>query len=419
MAKSKKKSPRCKKHPSRNAKFLCYRCKTPICNTCAVHKNNNVYCSNSCASPPTLILSSPGIKKKVTTTKTAAIILSLALLSLCGILFTVWASLRIKTLEKENSALLEENLTLSEKLGTLDTKLARLLKKTEKSSAVKTSIPPSEPKKQKARFTNLKSRLTPLGLPYTVDNGTTSKKLVALTFDGGAHDNAATEILDTLASRNVQSTIFVTGRFIRKYPNIIKRAAREGHELGNHTMSHPRLTTYAQTKTHATRSDITRQSVIRELTGAEGLLESITGLSFSPLWRAPYGEFNWEICSWAQEAGYMHIGWRRGRTWSENLDTNDWIPDLHTPGYKSPEQVMRKMLRMARSGELNGGIVLMHLGTVRKERSQQVHLVLGELIDNLRELGYEMVTVSRLLQESNIDMDIFEKQNITANRTNS
>lgn len=416
MTKSKK-SPRCKKHPSRSAKLRCSRCGAWICNQCALHKKDKVYCSDSCASPPLFFHSSPQTNELVTSPEVRFIVLSLAFLTLCGTLFAIWSSLHIKTLKRENSALLIENSKLSEKLRKSDLKLTQVLKSTQKPPVVKTSIPPPEPRKQKARIRNLKSRLTPLGLPYTIDNGTTSKKLVALTFDGGSHANAATEILDTLASRNVQSTMFVTGRFIRKYPQIIKRAAREGHEIGNHTASHPRLTTYAQTKTHATRSDITRQSVIRELARAEEQLRRSTGLSFSPLWRAPYGEYNWEICSWAQEAGYLHIGWRRGRTWSENLDSNDWIPDVHTPGYKSPEQVMQKMTKMARSGELNGGIVLLHLGTVRKERSQQVHLILGQLIDNLRDQGYDVVTVTRLLQESNINVNLLETQKL-ANRTN-
>ena len=59
---------------------------------------------------------------------------------------------------------------------------------------------------------------------------------------------------------------------------------------------------------------------------------------------------------------------------------------------------------------MNGAIILMHLGTVRKERDQQVHLVLGKIIDQLREKDYEFVTVSVLLKESGVDLSLLKKR---------
>ena len=248
---------------------------------------------------------------------------------------------------------------------------------------------------------------TPLGLPYTVNNGSPDRKLVALTFDGGSTANVAPEILDTLASRDVKCTMFLTGSFIRRFPQIVKRAADEGHEIANHTMTHPRMTTFASTRTQTTRPEITRQTVINELQRAEKTLMERTGLNFAPLWRSPYGEYNREICMWAIEAGYLHIGWRKGRTWEENLDTNDWVADENSPAFKTPDEVFDKIINMAGQPQgLNGGIVLMHLGTERKQRSQQVHLILGKLIDSLRSMGYETVTVSELLRQSEIDIGV-------------
>ncbi|MDR0307548.1 MAG: polysaccharide deacetylase family protein [Chitinispirillales bacterium] len=242
--------------------------------------------------------------------------------------------------------------------------------------------------------------------PYTVNNGSTNKKLVALTFDGGSNANAALDILDTLASRGVKSTMFLTGSFIKNFPGIVTNIASYGHELGNHTMTHPRMTTFGETKTQTTRPEISRQSVINELSGAEKILMERTGLRFAPLWRSPYGEYNREICQWAMEAGYLHVGWKQGGTWRENLDSNDWVPDVNHHAFKTPEQVFDKIINMAGLPQgVNGGIVLMHLGTERKQRELQVHLILGKLIDALREMGYEPVTVSELLHQSEIDIN--------------
>jgi peptidoglycan/xylan/chitin deacetylase (PgdA/CDA1 family) len=239
-----------------------------------------------------------------------------------------------------------------------------------------------------------------------IDNASPDIPYFALTFDGGSLANAAGDILDTLASRGVRSTMFLTGEFIRKYPQVVARIAEEGHELGNHTWKHPRLTTYADDRTQTTRPEVSRQFVINELEGAARVLADRTGLRFAPFWRAPYGELNRQICGWALEAGYIHVGWRPGRSWAYNLDTNDWVPDESHPGYKSPREVFGKIVNIAsRPGGLNGGIILMHLGTERKSRSEQVHIILGKLIDELRGMGYEPVAVSELLGKSGIDVN--------------
>jgi len=249
-------------------------------------------------------------------------------------------------------------------------------------------------------------RTLPNGFPYSVENASAEINYFAMTFDGGSYAAAADEILDTLASRNVRSTIFVTGAFIRRFPQIIIRAAEMGHEIGNHTLSHPRLTTYADNMTQSTRAGVSRQTVTSELEGAARILADRTGLRFVPLWRAPYGEYNRDICRWALDAGYLHIGWRLGKSWHQNLDSNDWVADENSTAYRTPEEVFNKIVRIAsHPGGLNGGIILFHLGTERKQRSQQVHIILGRLIDTLRDMGYEPVTVSELLYRSNIDLN--------------
>ncbi len=243
-------------------------------------------------------------------------------------------------------------------------------------------------------------------IPLSVENGATGKKLVSLTFDGGSYANAADDILDTLKSRNVKATMFVTGHFIRRYPQVLKRCLREGHEIGNHMYSHPRLTTYADTRTHKTRDEVTPEFVRGQLLKAGAVLRETLGTEFAPIWRAPYGEKNPDICRWARDAGYLHVGWRQGRTWRRNLDTNDWVPDEDTPGYHSPEEVYRKIMDIADTPPygVNGGIILLHLGTTRKENHKQVHRIIGRLIDDLRARDYQLVPVTVLLEESGIEL---------------
>jgi len=137
----------------------------------------------------------------------------------------------------------------------------------------------------------------------------------------------------------------------------------------------------------------------------------VTGSDMLPIWRAPYGERNREICLWAQQSGYLHIGWKQARYWRQNFDTNDWVPDSETPGYYTPEETLKKFNALAdlQPFGMNGAIILMHLGTQRKQKDQQIHLILGLLIDQLREKGYAFVPISVLLKESGVDISLLDQ----------
>ena len=128
----------------------------------------------------------------------------------------------------------------------------------------------------------------------------------------------------------------------------------------------------------------------------------------SPLWRSPYGEHNKVLCIWAQQAGYLHVGWREGQTWKQSLDSNDWVPDEETAGFHSPEEVYRKIMTLAEASPngINGGIILMHLGNIRTKKDMQVYTCLGKLIDSLQNMGYRFVVVSEMMKESGVDIGL-------------
>ena len=142
-----------------------------------------------------------------------------------------------------------------------------------------------------------------------VRRGPLDNRRIAFTFDGGAEDNVAEDILTYLNEAGVHCTFFLTGRFIQKYPRLVRRIVEEGHEVGNHTMNHPHLTTYEENRKQHTRPNITKAKLQEELTKTAQLFELVTGKKMAGFWRAPYGERNEDILKWAAEAGYKHIGW--------------------------------------------------------------------------------------------------------------
>lgn len=226
-----------------------------------------------------------------------------------------------------------------------------------------------------------------IGVP-DLTRGPRDWRAVSVTFDGGSSDRGAAAILDLLASRGIRATIFLTGDFIRRYPQLTRRIAQEGHEVGNHTRTHPRLTTYAEDGRQATRTGVDRALLLGELEETARLFREVTGRGLAPIWRAPYGEQNGQIRRWAAEAGYWHVGWTAGRV---GLDGMDWITDPASPGYRGSRDLVDRLVRRAE----NGGIVLLHLGS---ERPDPVAAELPRLFDGLAARGFRLALASEFLR---------------------
>ncbi len=219
---------------------------------------------------------------------------------------------------------------------------------------------------------------------------------MALTFDGSINGNDAELILDTLRERGIKTTMFLTGAFIKRFPGLTRQMAMDGHEVGNHLLSHPHRTEYSQNYTHNTLPHVTREFLTRQLRGVEKLFREVTGSEMAPLWRAPYGEVNARLRGWAFEAGYVHVGWTSDFRRRESLDTLDWVSDRGSKLYRSSAEIRDKVLNFGRKTYgVRGGIILMHLGTQR--RADKAAERLDEILDGLSSRGYRLVRVSSLI----------------------
>ncbi len=229
--------------------------------------------------------------------------------------------------------------------------------------------------------------------------GVRDQKRLALTFDGGAMNNAAGPILDILRQFGIRSTFFLTGRFIRNYPDLTRRIVAEGHEVGNHTWDHPHLTTFAQNRRHDLLPGMTRERFQEQLRRTAKLFQQVTGQEMAPFWRAPYGEQNAVLRRWAAELGYRHIGWTNGSNLKESMDTMDWVSDPTSSAYQSSVEILQHLLAIADRDSgwgAAGGVILMHLGSQRKE--DPVFVILPDFITAMRARGYEFVTISDLVR---------------------
>ncbi len=240
----------------------------------------------------------------------------------------------------------------------------------------------------------------PLQKPTPPDftRGSTALKELSFTFDGGSRRGQTKQILEILRQHKIKTTIFLTGQFIEKNPKLVRLMLSDGHEIGNHLMDHPHMTTYASNGRHRRLPHVDRAFVLRQLNQTADLFTRTTGKKMAPVWRAPYGELNNEIRGWAYNAGYMHVGWTTDYKRKESMDSLDWVSDPNSRLYRTTAQIKERILGFGKGRHgLRGGVVLMHLGTFR--RGDKLASRLGEMIDELQERGYRFVKVSTLIKD--------------------
>lgn len=229
-------------------------------------------------------------------------------------------------------------------------------------------------------------------IPFPASSrGSLNRPEIAFTFDGDDNAAAAPAILSALKERNLHVTMFLTGNFITKHPDIVNQIVADGHEVGNHLMAHDAV---VDSKTR--RSIFSKSDFIVRLTGPEEKFFEVTGKRMAKLWRAPYGELNDEVISWAASLGYRHVGWTRSG--KKSLDTLDWVETPKSKLYRSANQIVAHILDFEKTDRyhLNGGIILMHLGTLRT--SDYPYAKLPALFDELKAKGYRVTRVSDLLR---------------------
>jgi len=196
-----------------------------------------------------------------------------------------------------------------------------------------------------------------------ISKGNTTSKVVALTFDDGSDGTNINKILDVLSANKVDATFFLTGSGAKNHPTWIKNISAKGHQIGNHSYSHPDFTKLSAAKMKS------------ELDTTETTLKDITGKSTKPIFRAPFGSSNATVLKAVGDAGYTHtIQW--------NIDTVDW------KGVSST-QITNKVM----DNIVPGSIVLMHTGA----GASGTPGALPGMISKLKAKGYTFVTVSELL----------------------
>ena len=178
----------------------------------------------------------------------------------------------------------------------------------------------------------------------------------ALTFDDGPDSRYTPLLLDGLKERNVRVSFFLLGEKVEQYPELVERMQKEGHLVGNHTYHHVQLNKLNETKA--------REEILK----TNNLIYEATGVY--PLYlRPPFGAWkkNLELC-----VEMLPVFW--------TIDTLDW-----------KVQNTEKIVRTVQEQIEDGAIILMH-----DEYDTSVEAAL-QVVDELKNQGYELVTVDQLI----------------------
>jgi peptidoglycan/xylan/chitin deacetylase (PgdA/CDA1 family) len=219
------------------------------------------------------------------------------------------------------------------------------------------SAPPAQPVE---RSNSTPAPASPAQPQITFSSVHVDGPYIALTFDDGPNKTLTPKLLDLLAAHHMKATFFVVGQNAADHPEILRRAVREGHEIGNHTWSHPNL------------GKMSDEAARRELQKTDDAIFAAIG-KHPTLMRPPYGSITARQKRWIHDDfGYRTIIW--------DVDPLDW----KRPG---PSVVTSRILKETRAGS----IVLTH----------DIHAPSVEAMpatfDQLDAKGFKSVTVSELL----------------------
>lgn len=194
----------------------------------------------------------------------------------------------------------------------------------------------------------------------------TEEKIIALTFDDGPDKKYTSEILALLSKYGAKSTFFIVGENAEKHSALVLQMYNEGHELANHTYTHPIKGSVRQ--------------IVKEVKQTNDAIYSITG--YQPiLFRPVEGQYTDELISAVGKGGYKVV------MWSWHQDTKDWA----NPG-------VQKIVDTVLNGTEPGNIILFHDGGGNREQTVRA---LEEILPELQKQGYKFVTVSELLKLQN------------------
>lgn len=199
---------------------------------------------------------------------------------------------------------------------------------------------------------------------YSVER---EEKVLAISFDASWGGDQTIALLDILDEYEVKTTFFLVGIWVEKYPELVKEIAERGHEIGNHSSTHPQM------------SKISDEKIREELRITSERIEQLTGTR-PTLFRPPYGDYNDKVVSISRAEGYECVQW--------NVDSLDW-----------KNRGVEDLIKQATKNNQPGDIVLFH------NDSKYIVQALPTVLKTYQDAGFTIIPVSEILLTGDTEID--------------
>ena len=199
----------------------------------------------------------------------------------------------------------------------------------------------------------------------------TDRRIVALTYDDGPNPPYTERLLDVLAKHNVKATFFMIGNRIEKHPETVNRVIAEGHQLGNHTYSHPLL------------GFLPPSYVQRQIERTDNLLRQ-HGISEQIVLRAP------------MLTRFLPVAYVLEKTDRTHISCNVWSWDWTT---QNPDKITETVLKKTLSSTGAGSIIVLHDGKAENKNANRSGTIeaTDRIITALKQDGYQFVRLSDVI----------------------
>ena len=197
-------------------------------------------------------------------------------------------------------------------------------------------------------------------------------KVLSISFDASWGGEQTLKLLDILDEYDVKTTFFLVGIWVDKYPELVKEIVARGHEIGNHSASHPHMT------------QISEEKMKEELRIMSDKVETITGVR-PTLFRPPYGDYNDQVVQVSRKEGYEAVQW--------NVDSLDWKN-------RGVQDIINRCTKAVNPGD----IVLFH------NDAQYTVEALPTVLKHYQDLGYKVIPVSQILLTGETTIDVQGRQ---------
>ncbi len=208
----------------------------------------------------------------------------------------------------------------------------------------------------------------------------TTRKRVTLMFTAADYADGADDILRTLRSEKVKGAFFLTGKFLERYPDVVRRMVEDGHYVGSHSYGHLLYFPWDSPEMSVTREEFNQD--IRH--SYDALAPYGITVKNAPYFVPPYEHYNDTVSAWAADLGLKIINFTPGSTSNADYTT----PQMKN--YRSSQTIYENILRLEEAEGLTGHLLLFHLGTSPAREEIFYHIHLQKLIRELKHRGYKV-----------------------------